>query len=571
MIKKLASRLRAVAVSTFIPLALSLPAFASPTQQGAPPASQASKQDDTRGFGSGSPKGLVQKKSHRGPMLPYVRHRRGLAVIADFSDTRLEDWSGDGVRNVAQLSTQLRRMEDHWAWLSGGLEDFRWDIIRVTLPTSLSPDAYPDLNTYREALAALIRQQVNVPNYDANRDGVIDSAWVIASNHGEFYGYMAGGTSLNGGVNLFVDIQNSLSLVVGATGNFNHELAHTLGVPDLYGTYDTLHYLTVMSDSWALPPQGFTAYERQALGWLRPRSIESGSRNVHLKLSKGHKGDAVRIDSVNPNEYFLIEYRRRPDSGFGSNAPAYNGLAVYHVLEGSNQWTDPPLLKLEAADGFIAAGTPPGLTDFLFIDNLSMKRPLVLKSYFGGAEVFRIDNLFWAGPEGLGFNVVVAPKGAPVNLLANPSFEQGNGTTVASWMPDAWVPTASFARDQQVTHEGRYSVSIQALTENDARWTQDLTGLVPGRSYQLCGWLKGENIVTGPGAPVGANVSLLGGFVASESFSGTFDWNRACVTFQAESSTVTAACRIGFYSSTVTGRLWCDEMSLTPLNSAFEP
>ena len=62
----------------------------------------------------------------------------------------------------------------------------------------------------------------------------------------------------------------------------------------------------------------------------------------------------------------------------------------------------------------------------------------------------------------------------------------------------------------------------------------------------------------------------MGGFVASESYSGTFDWTRTCVIFQAETSAVTAACRLGFYGSTVTGRLWCDDMSLAPLNGAFD-
>ena len=441
---------------------------------------------DTPAWGSGAPKAWAKKKPHEhAPVIRHVRHRRGLAVIADFTDTRLEDWSGEGLRSVPQLVSQLRPMEAHWEWLSRGLEDFEWDVIRMTLPVSLGPQAYPDLSAYREAVATAIRQKINTWKYDANRDGVIDTVWVIASNRGSFYPYMSGGTSRHGNVNMFVDIQNSQSLVVGATGNFNHELAHTIGIPDLYGPFDTLHYLTVMSDSWALPPQGFTAYEQQRLSWIRPRRIDSGSRLVHLRLSKEHQpADAVRIDSLDPNEYFLIEYRRRPESGFGSHAPPYSGLVVYHVLEGSNQWSNPPLLKIEAADGQIAAGSSPQLSDFLFIDNPSMNRPLILRSYFGGAEVFKIDNLFWAGPEGIGFNVVVAPRASAINLLANSSFELGNNNHVASWDPEAWVSTSIFARDPYVTHEGQASVSIQSLTENDARWIQHVTGLTPGRSYQ---------------------------------------------------------------------------------------
>ena len=105
-------------------------------------------------------------------------------MIADFSNARLEDWHGAGIRSVAQLKDQLRRMAAHWAWLSHGLESFQWDVIRVTLPVELRPDAYAGWGEYRDAVASLVRQKVNVSAYDANHDGIINSLWVIASSNG---------------------------------------------------------------------------------------------------------------------------------------------------------------------------------------------------------------------------------------------------------------------------------------------------------------------------------------------------------------------------------------------------
>jgi hypothetical protein len=102
-------------------------------------------------------------------------------------------------------------------------------------------------------------------------------------------------------------------------------------------------------------------------------------------------------------------------------------------------------------------------------------------------------------------------------------------------------------------------------------WSQPITTLVPGEAYQLCGSLKGEGI-HGTQGNVGGNVSLLGGFVRSEGLWGTFDWTRRCVTFVAETPRVDAACRLGFYGSTVSGTLWCDDLTLErlePLRSAF--
>jgi hypothetical protein len=99
-----------------------------------------------------------------------------------------------------------------------------------------------------------------------------------------------------------------------------------------------------------------------------------------------------------------------------------------------------------------------------------------------------------------------------------------------------------------------------------------VTSLVQGEHYRLCGALKGETI-QGVQGDVGANVSVLGGFVRSEALSGSFDWTTRCVDFVAEASQVDVACRLGFYGSTARGKLWCDDFNLehVRLRSAFWP
>jgi hypothetical protein len=512
----------------------------------------------------------AESRDYKGAVVRRVPHRTGLAVIADFSDTSLEDWQGPGIASVEQLEEQLLRMEEHWAWLSRGLESFQWDVIRITLPVALQPDAYPGWVEYRDAVGALIRDEVEVADYDSNRDDVVDSAWVIASSHGMTYDYMMGGASRNAGVNMFVDWQNSDSLVVGATGNFNHEAAHTIGVPDLYGPYGTIVYLSVMADSWARPPNDFTAYERTLLGWVKPRVVSRSKRRVRFS-SRDDRMQAVRIPTSHPSEYFLIEYRHRPDSGYGSTAPVpYHGLAVYHLLEGSSQWVDPPLMKLEPADGSIAPDTAPELTDFVHPENPDMQTPVVLRSYIGDLEVASLDNVRWTRDGGLEVDIEIRSADGPeANLLANPSFENGTGSSPDGWRTDAWDATATFGWERKKPADGRRSVSITASAPNDARWVQTVPDLAPGQSYALCGWLRGRNIVTAADATVGANVSVMGGFVRSESRSGTFNWAQSCVVFEPGETTLDVACRLGFYGSTVTGQLWCDAMSLMPVRRAF--
>lgn len=554
-------------------LATALAFCLAPAAQANHPASEAGVLADHNVFGSGNPRALIRKQLERLPLVPMVTRRRALAVITDYADTRLEDWTGAGFNSTGEVRDTLDEMEAHWEWLSHGKENMDWDIIRVTLPVNRSAGAYPGWFEFRDAVAAQIRQQVDISRYDANHDGVIDSAWVIVANQGDDYDYLIGGSSSNAGVNLFVDGQASLSVRVDAYGNFNHELGHTLGLPDLYGPYDTLHYLTLMSDSWPVPPNDFTAYERSLLGWLTPRTLAPGSHTITLR-NASRRFEAVRIPTGREGEYFLVEYRKRPDSGFGSSAPFYNGLAIYHVLENSSQWIDPPLLKLVPADGQIAPDQPPQLTDFAYPGNPFQAQPLLLRSHFGGVPVAALDKVRWDG-DALRFDLkVLPPLTEPLaslvlrNRLQNPSFEQG-GSLPTDWTSDAYNPGALFARDRNVATAGRYSARLISPGPNDARWTQSPGNLVPGQAYQFCGSLRGRDIETSPSALVGANVSVLGGFERSRSLAGDFDWTPACVVFQPQTTSATLACRLGFYGSVVTGKLWCDRMTLYPLRSAF--
>ena len=501
--------------------------------------------------------------------------RKGLAVITDFADRRLEDWTGAGIKGVDDLGAQLRSLEAHWAWLSRGTETFRWQIVRIQLTEPAVPDAYPGWGAFRDAAVTLLRQQIDPADYDVNGDDIIDAVWLIVSSGEEYVPFAIGGMSRNAGANLFVDGQASGSVIAGATGNFTHELGHTLALPDMYGTYSTMNKLTVMNDSWAQPPQDFSAYERVKLGWVEPQVVQATTRRVWLP-SAHENLDAVMVTTRRPAEYFLIEYRHRPATGYGSAAPDhYAGLAVYHVLEGSSMWQDPPVVKLEPADGRIVPNEPLDPNDFVYPENPLLLRPMVLRSYYDdGQEVFRIENVAWLD-DGLAFDIVVAPPPIdqpPINLLANPSFEDGGPAGPDRWQTGSYVSAdATFAWTSAAASDGERSAALESAAGNDLWWSQTVGPLLPGERYRLCGVLKGED-VEGVQGEVGANVSLLGGFIRSGALTGTFEWTPRCVDFVAPASPVDVACRLGFYGSTAKGRLWCDDFSLEHLRlrSAFE-
>ncbi len=133
-----------------------------------------------------------------------------------------------------------------------------------------------------------------------------------------------------------------------------HELGHYLGLPDLYNTqvkpggdwvdYD-VSYASVMSGgSWGEKPDGgiipysMDVWSRYVLGWVEPVAAnKSGTYNVVSQSYSGNQDfTAVRIDTQNDNEYYLLENRQHQkwDAGIAKNyegASLTSGIILWHV------------------------------------------------------------------------------------------------------------------------------------------------------------------------------------------------------------------------------------------------
>jgi hypothetical protein len=489
--------------------------------------------------------------------------RRAVAVIVDFADATLEDWQGPGFNTEGEVRAQLDAMEAHWLFLSRGLEPIQWDLIRIRLPENLTDTAFPGFNEFRDAAVTLAKQQLTTADYDANADGVIDTMWLVVSNNGTRPPYLVGGASQNAGANDFVDGQDSDSVIGGVTGNFNHEVGHTRGLPDLYGRYDSVQDLTLMSSSWPLPPNDFSAYERVHLGWVVPQTITASTR-ASLPSANTHLA-AIKVPTARPEEYFLLEYRQRPQTGFGSAAPFnFDGIAVYHVFEGSNQDLDPPLVKLEPADGTTATTLTPAPTDFAYPGNPAMLCPFVLRTYFGGDPVFQLQNLARLPDGSIAFDLTILSSGigsAP-NLIANSTFESGT----AGWITGGFQPQlATFTWAALGANGSGHSLSINAPVENDVEWSTPVSSLTAGRNLFMCGFVRGAGITGG----AGGSISISGTFIQTAGLHGTFDFTRECAVVTAFASTMSVACRLGGFAATTSGSLWCDDVSLVPLTPVF--
>lgn len=505
---------------------------------------------------------------------PTTKLFRGLGVIADFADRTLEQYTGAGIKSPADLRQQLDMMQAHWAWLSRGQEQYQWDIVRIRLPVNFSATSYAGWGEYRDAVVAEVKKTVPLATYDLDSDGDYDAMWVIASNGSQGYDYMMGGASLNNNAHVFVDGQASQSVQSNATGNFNHELGHLRGLPDLYGTYSTIHQLSIMADSWALPPNDFSAYDRTKLGWATVTTVSKNATGVVLP-SANEQMAVAKIPTIRENEYFLIENRVRPSSGYASSGVGYSGLVVWHVLESSDQAQNPPLLAVVPADGVISPNAALDPADLLYPGNSGMTNPFIVKSYYGNQEVFRITNLSQTSG-GLQFDVTLSTQSSSsTNLLSNGGVESGT-TAPTGWETGGWKPSeGTFTWASGVAHSGSKSLKLTATTSNDIFWQQTLTNLVVGQSYTFCGWVKAENLASA-GGDIGANLSAYwvdssgaGHANAKGNGLGTYDWTKICTNFHAEQSTISLQCRIGHWGADLTGTGYCDDLTLETLNAAF--
>ena len=129
------------------------------------------------------------------------------------------------------------------------------------------------------------------------------------------------------------------------------------------------------------------------------------------------------------------------------------------------------------------------------------------------------------------------------------------------------------ALSEEVAHSGSLSALLASKTPADIAWHQSIDYLTVTRTYLLCGWVQADNVVRYEDESIGANVAVSTPLDLSRADAGfgSFEWREACVAFTAVSNVADIMCRLGGPSSTATGTMWCDDVSLYPLFRAFNP
>lgn len=202
-----------------------------------------------------------------------------------------------------------------------------------------------------DAVAAL-DEEIDYRDFDLDNDGFIDNVFVFYAGLGEAQG---GGAStvwphqsqigmsnkyLYDGVYLNRYACSSEMMTEEETdgiGTFCHEFGHVLGIPDLYNTDNSLVTYTpgdysAMDNGCYLgngkQPPTFSAYERNALGWMGDNLVEiSGPATCTLEhILTSNKAYIINTDKE--NEFFLFENRQK--SGWDGMLPG-NGMLIWHI------------------------------------------------------------------------------------------------------------------------------------------------------------------------------------------------------------------------------------------------
>ncbi len=224
-------------------------------------------------------------------------------------------------------------------------------------------------------------------NYDTNGDGLIDMLIIICAGVGFDtslkINYISPHTaSLNKPITFKIEkkeytieryaIIPELSAYDSQPddlGCFCHEMAHILGIPELYSpdfTSDSQNFSPVLG-YWCLMgvgsytdhgkiPTHMGAWCKKRLGWVEPLKVSGKPKEYPIPavIDSAKKIYQFEIKNSKGKEYFLIENREQ--KGFDQYIPA-NGLLIWHVDENQclgdfpNGNRDHHFLSLEQADG----------------------------------------------------------------------------------------------------------------------------------------------------------------------------------------------------------------------------
>jgi immune inhibitor A len=265
-------------------------------------------------------------------------------------------------------------VRDYFVAMSDSLFQPHFDIIGpVTLDKTM---AYYGANTggdgsdirinqmITDAIAKASNAGTDFSKYDEDKDGKVNIVYTIYAGYGEnsyddpncvwpkqgSLSYSVDGIRVTAYAcnNELVDyVKRDASgnpvPTVDGIGVFCHEFSHCLGLPDFYNTDSQtdifgLSYWSLMDygEYWnnSYTPIGYSAYEREFMGWLKSDVISSAQDISLPPLGFQQKAYCI-VNDANSSEYFILE-NRQPSKWFPKSLGT--GMVAFHVDYVASVW-----------------------------------------------------------------------------------------------------------------------------------------------------------------------------------------------------------------------------------------
>lgn len=205
----------------------------------------------------------------------------------------------------------------------------------------------------------LANAQADFSKYDNDGDGYVDFLYVIYAGYGEASNvsklantiwphawYLESDLALDGVKISRYACSNELNGDEGTElcgiGTVCHEFSHCLGLPDFYPTngsngfglqtWSLMHSGNYNNNSHT--PCGYTAYEKEYLGWIEIEELDTATSVTLTPLSEGGKAYKI-VNDANPNEFYVVENRQLTQ--WDEYIPAA-GMLVIHVDYQESAW-----------------------------------------------------------------------------------------------------------------------------------------------------------------------------------------------------------------------------------------
>lgn len=387
--------------------------------------------------------------------VPTTGSPKALVILVEFLDTKFSSHVGDAKEFYNDLLNKEDYSNDFGA--TGSALDFykassngaytpQFDVYG---PVTVSQVESYYAGTSGQANVAMmvyevtrkLDSEIDYSQYDTDGDGQVDNIYFFYAGKGQAD---TGTSGLIWPHNAWVSLSDFNIVRDGVTidryacsselngktdvplgiGTFVHEFGHVLGIPDLYDTDSqwtsgyTLGYWDTMckgcyNNSQNTPPL-YSSYERYALGWLDPTTLDAVSTSNHELKPLTDENAAFLLPVPNSEqEYFLLENRQQ--KGWDEYLPGH-GLLVWHIDENQEAW------KNNAANNGLNNPAGHNCVAIVPADGLSNLDTEAGDAFPGTGDVTSASFSSWAGKTVFGLSKV-AEAGELVN------FTLGTGTT----------------------------------------------------------------------------------------------------------------------------------------------